>query len=73
MGLGDLLGLLVAERAWELPAAGATLHERWVAIAPELALAAVVPRRAGRLRLFAAGRYPAEWLSAQTIKGEPWS
>ncbi|MEU7183901.1 MULTISPECIES: DciA family protein [Streptomyces] len=37
MGLGDVLGALVTERAWELPAAGATLRERWVAIAPELA------------------------------------
>lgn len=37
MGLGDVLGALVTERAWELPAAGATLRERWAAIAPELA------------------------------------
>ncbi|MFD9807667.1 DUF721 domain-containing protein [[Kitasatospora] papulosa] len=37
MGLGAALGALVTERAWELPAAGASLHERWVAIAPELA------------------------------------
>ncbi|GGR45898.1 DciA family protein [Streptomyces netropsis] len=37
MGLGDVLGALVTERAWELPAAGATLRERWSAIAPELA------------------------------------
>ncbi|MEV6726642.1 DUF721 domain-containing protein [Streptomyces xanthochromogenes] len=37
MGLSDVLGALVAERAWELPAAGATLRERWAAIAPELA------------------------------------
>jgi hypothetical protein len=36
MGLGDVLGTLMAERAWELPAAGATLSERWGAIAPEL-------------------------------------
>ncbi|MFF4647240.1 DUF721 domain-containing protein [Streptomyces sp. NPDC001389] len=28
---------MVTERAWELPAAGATLRERWTAIAPELA------------------------------------
>ncbi|MFE7129520.1 DUF721 domain-containing protein [Streptomyces sp. NPDC057638] len=28
---------MVTERAWELPAAGATLRERWAAIAPELA------------------------------------
>ncbi|GAA3163527.1 DUF721 domain-containing protein [Streptomyces ramulosus] len=37
MGLGAAIGALVAERAWELPAAGATLRERWAAIAPELA------------------------------------
>ncbi|MFL4953332.1 DciA family protein [Streptomyces sp. MMS24-I31] len=37
MGLGDAIGALVTERAWELPAAGATLRERWAAIAPELA------------------------------------
>ncbi|MEU0663928.1 DciA family protein [Streptomyces lavendulocolor] len=36
MGLGAALGALVTERAWELPAAGATLRERWAAIAPEL-------------------------------------
>ncbi|MEU6357011.1 DUF721 domain-containing protein [Streptomyces sp. NPDC047072] len=37
MGLGTAIGALVTERAWELPAAGATLRERWEAIAPELA------------------------------------
>lgn len=37
MGLGAAIGALVTERAWELPAAGATLRERWTAIAPELA------------------------------------
>ncbi|MER5908856.1 hypothetical protein ABT150_54475 [Streptomyces mirabilis] len=37
MGLGAAIGALVAERAWELPAAGATLRQRWEAIAPELA------------------------------------
>ncbi|WP_274912520.1 DciA family protein [Streptomyces sp. WZ-12] len=37
MGLSDVLSALVAERAWELPAAGASLRERWAAIAPELA------------------------------------
>ncbi|MER7692628.1 DUF721 domain-containing protein [Streptomyces sp. NPDC097610] len=37
MGLGAAIGALVTERAWELPAAGASLRERWVAIAPELA------------------------------------
>ncbi|MFG3026209.1 DciA family protein [Streptomyces sp. NPDC048254] len=34
---GAAIGALVTERAWELPAAGATLRERWEAIAPELA------------------------------------
>ncbi|MFE5901189.1 DciA family protein [Streptomyces sp. NPDC056488] len=37
MGLGAALGALVTERAWELPAAGASLRERWAAIAPDLA------------------------------------
>ena len=37
LGLGAAIGALVTERAWELPAAGATLRERWAAIAPELA------------------------------------
>ncbi|MCY0955044.1 DciA family protein [Streptomyces sp. H27-S2] len=37
MGLGAALGALVTERAWTLPAAGASLRERWAAIAPELA------------------------------------
>ncbi|WP_041822803.1 DciA family protein [Streptomyces davaonensis] len=37
MGLGAAIVALVTERAWELPAAGATLRERWAAIAPELA------------------------------------
>ncbi|MEU9197785.1 DciA family protein [Streptomyces hundungensis] len=37
MGLGAAIGALVTEHAWELPAAGATLRERWAAIAPELA------------------------------------
>ncbi|MFF3503188.1 DUF721 domain-containing protein [Streptomyces sp. NPDC003247] len=37
MELGAAIGALVTERAWELPAAGATLRERWEAIAPELA------------------------------------
>ncbi|MBE1603080.1 DUF721 domain-containing protein [Streptomyces stelliscabiei] len=37
MGLGVAIGALVTERAWELPAAGATLRQRWEAIAPELA------------------------------------
>ncbi|MFF8867824.1 DciA family protein [Streptomyces sp. NPDC015139] len=37
MGLGTAIGALVTERAWELPAAGASLRARWEAIAPELA------------------------------------
>ncbi|MFH8939543.1 DciA family protein [Streptomyces griseosporeus] len=37
MGLGAAIGALVTERAWELSAAGASLRERWAAIAPELA------------------------------------
>ncbi|MEE6269138.1 DciA family protein [Streptomyces diastatochromogenes] len=37
MGLGTAIGVLVTERAWDLPAAGATLRERWAAVAPELA------------------------------------
>ncbi|MFI1285227.1 DciA family protein [Streptomyces sp. NPDC020858] len=36
MGLGAALGALVTERAWTLPAAGASLCERWAAIAPDL-------------------------------------
>ncbi|MCX5355612.1 DciA family protein [Streptomyces mirabilis] len=37
MGLGAAIGALVTERAWELPAAGASLRKRWTAIAPDLA------------------------------------
>ncbi|MFF8696747.1 DUF721 domain-containing protein [Streptomyces sp. NPDC015144] len=37
VGFAAALGALVTERAWELPAAGATLRDRWAAIAPELA------------------------------------
>lgn len=37
LGLGAAIGMLVNERAWELPAAGASLCERWEAIAPEFA------------------------------------
>lgn len=37
MGLKAAIGALVTERASELPAAGASLRERWAAIAPELA------------------------------------
>lgn len=37
MGPGAVIGALVTERVWELPAAGARLRERWAAIAPELA------------------------------------
>ncbi|MGX9923545.1 DciA family protein [Streptomyces sp. NPDC002248] len=36
VGLGAALQALLAERAWELPAAGATLRERWAVIAPDL-------------------------------------
>ncbi|MEU6310766.1 hypothetical protein [Streptomyces sp. NPDC047014] len=36
MGLGAAIGALVTERAWDLPAAGASLREQWAAIAPEL-------------------------------------
>jgi predicted nucleic acid-binding Zn ribbon protein len=51
MGLGAAISALVTERAWELPAAGATLRERWEAIAPELA---------GHV---AAVSYDADWLT----------
>ncbi|MCQ8772083.1 hypothetical protein [Streptomyces telluris] len=34
MGLGAVMDALVTERAWELPAVGATLRERWTATAP---------------------------------------
>ncbi|ASY37040.1 MULTISPECIES: DciA family protein [unclassified Streptomyces] len=37
LGLGAAIEALVTERAWELPAAGATLRERWAVIAPDLA------------------------------------
>ncbi|MYV43160.1 DUF721 domain-containing protein [Streptomyces sp. SID1328] len=37
MGLGATIGALVTERAWELPAAGASLREQWAATAPKLA------------------------------------
>ncbi|MFD4577275.1 DUF721 domain-containing protein [Streptomyces sp. NPDC058417] len=37
MGLGAAIGALVTERAWELPAAGASLRARWEAIAPDFA------------------------------------
>ncbi|MGW1734265.1 DciA family protein [Streptomyces sp. NPDC001999] len=37
MGLGAAIDALVTERAWELPAAGASLRQRWAAIAPDLA------------------------------------
>jgi hypothetical protein len=48
LGLGAAIGMLVNERAWELPAAGASLRERWEAIAPEFAAhrGAVPPRLA---------------------------
>ncbi|GAA5708134.1 MULTISPECIES: DciA family protein [Streptomyces] len=35
MGLGAAISALVTERAWELPAAGASLRARWEAIAPD--------------------------------------
>ncbi|MFB6989519.1 DUF721 domain-containing protein [Streptomyces sp. NPDC056304] len=35
MGLGAAIGALVTERAWGLPAAGASPRERWATIAPE--------------------------------------
>ncbi|WP_329167309.1 DciA family protein [Streptomyces sp. NBC_01717] len=37
MDLGATIGALLTERAWEVPAAGASLRQRWAAIAPELA------------------------------------
>ncbi|MDX3697904.1 DUF721 domain-containing protein [Streptomyces europaeiscabiei] len=37
MELGAAIGALVTKRAWELPAAGASLRERWEAISPEFA------------------------------------
>ncbi|MFF3516579.1 DUF721 domain-containing protein [Streptomyces sp. NPDC002573] len=37
MSLGAAIGALVTERAWELPAAGASLREQWAAVAPQLA------------------------------------
>lgn len=37
MGMGAVIGALVTERAWALAAAGASLRERWAAIAPDLA------------------------------------
>ncbi|MFB9593713.1 DUF721 domain-containing protein [Streptomyces racemochromogenes] len=35
--LAVALGALVTERAWALPAGGATLRDRWAVVAPELA------------------------------------
>ncbi|MGW1597554.1 DciA family protein [Streptomyces sp. NPDC002343] len=37
LNLAAAIGALVTERAWELPAAGASLRDRWAAIAPDLA------------------------------------
>ncbi|WP_329391473.1 DciA family protein (plasmid) [Streptomyces sp. NBC_01351] len=37
MGLGEAFTALMAERDWEIPAAGAGLCERWAALAPDLA------------------------------------
>ncbi|WP_369244373.1 DUF721 domain-containing protein [Streptomyces sp. R41] len=35
--MGDAIGMLATERAWELPAAGASLRQRWAVIAPNFA------------------------------------
>lgn len=56
MGLGAAIGALVTERAWELPAAGATLRARWEAIAPRARRAR--RRRVVRRRLRPAHRVP---------------
>ncbi|ESP95902.1 hypothetical protein B591_29764 [Streptomyces sp. GBA 94-10 4N24] len=37
VSLAGALDALVTDRAWELPAAGGTLRDRWAAIAPQLA------------------------------------
>ncbi|WP_051810233.1 DciA family protein [Streptomyces sp. NRRL S-378] len=37
MGLGEAFTALMAERGWDLPAAGTGLCERWAALAPDLA------------------------------------
>ncbi|MFJ6054717.1 DciA family protein [Streptomyces sp. NPDC092307] len=37
MGLGEAFTALMAERGWDIPAAGAGLCERWAALAPDLA------------------------------------
>ncbi|MFB7467282.1 DciA family protein [Streptomyces sp. NPDC056224] len=37
MGLGEAFTVLMAERGWDIPAAGAGLCERWAALAPHLA------------------------------------
>jgi predicted nucleic acid-binding Zn ribbon protein len=37
MGLGDAIGALITERAWDLPAVGGALRDRWAAIAPDFA------------------------------------
>ncbi|MFD9572654.1 DciA family protein [Streptomyces sp. NPDC059982] len=37
MGLGEAFTALMAERGWDIPAAGASLCERWAALAPDLA------------------------------------
>ncbi|MFD8394631.1 hypothetical protein ACFV2N_36925 [Streptomyces sp. NPDC059680] len=36
MDLAAALGVLVTERAWELPVAGVTLRKLWATIVPEL-------------------------------------
>ncbi len=47
-GLGAAISALVTERAWDLPAAGATLRERWAALAPD-------PASAGRTSFATSG------------------
>ncbi|GGP34167.1 hypothetical protein GCM10010214_03030 [Streptomyces abikoensis] len=56
MGFGAAISALVTEHGWELPAAGATLRERWAVIAPGTGRA----RRGRRLRrgLRSADRVP---------------
>ncbi|MEU4729615.1 DciA family protein [Streptomyces sp. NPDC023588] len=37
MGLGEAFTALIAEHGWDIPTAGASLCERWAALAPDLA------------------------------------
>ncbi|MBB5123169.1 DciA family protein [Streptomyces eurocidicus] len=48
MRLSAAIGALVTERAWALPAAGATLRERWTAIAPSSSPPSASTRGSGR-------------------------